>query len=386
MTSSPHKFWFAAQFRLFILSLFVCSGSVAQIPIPEPPQLRAESFVLLDFASGKVLAERTPDLRLDPASLTKLMTAYVVFHALDQGQIGLDDQVTVSEKAWRTEGSRMFIEVNTRVRVEDLIRGMIIQSGNDASVALAEHIAGDEDTFSALMNEYAQILGMTGTSYRNSTGLPSLDHYTSARDVAILARAIVAEFPDYYSWYSEREFTYNEITQHNRNSLLWRDTSVDGMKTGYTDNAGYCLVTSAERSGMRLISVVMGMPTAEARASGSQSLLNYGFRFYETHRLYTSGEQITNTRVWGGNQETAALGIAKDLFVTIPRGSYDTLSTDLEVEADLIAPLAGGAAVGQVRVSLSGDTLLDVPLITLHPVEQGSFWTRLKDELTLWLR
>ena len=232
------------QFRIFILSLFVCSSGVAQIPIPQPPQLRAESFVLLDFASGKVLAERTPDLRLDPASLTKLMTAYVVFHALDQGQIGLDDQVTVSEKAWRTEGSRMFIEVNTRVRVEDLIRGMIIQSGNDASVALAEHIAGDEDTFSSLMNEHAQILGMTGTSYRNSTGLPSLDHYTSARDVAILARAIVTEFPDYYSWYSEREFTYNEITQHNRNSLLWRDASVDGMKTGYTEDAGYCLVTS----------------------------------------------------------------------------------------------------------------------------------------------
>ena len=201
MTSSPHKFWLVIQFRIFILSLFVCSAGVAQIPIPQPPQLRAESFVLLDFASGKVLAERTPDLRLDPASLTKLMTAYVVFHALDQGQIGLDDQVTVSEKAWRTEGSRMFIEVNTRVRVEDLIRGMIIQSGNDASVALAEHIAGDEDTFSSLMNEHAQILGMTGTSYRNSTGLPSLDHYTSARDVAILARAIVAEFPDYYSWY-----------------------------------------------------------------------------------------------------------------------------------------------------------------------------------------
>ena len=386
MTSSPHKFWLAIQFRIFILSLFVCSAGVAQIPIPQPPQLRAESFVLLDFASGKVLAERTPDLRLDPASLTKLMTAYVVFHALDQGQIGLDDQVTVSEKAWRTEGSRMFIEVNTRVRVEDLIRGMIIQSGNDASVALAEHIAGDEDTFSALMNEYAQILGMTGTSYRNSTGLPSLDHYTSARDVAILARAIVTEFPNYYSWYSEREFTYNEITQHNRNSLLWRDASVDGMKTGYTEDAGYCLVTSAERSGMRLISVVMGMPTAETRASGSQALLNYGFRFYETHRLYTSGEQMTSTRVWGGNQETAALGIAEDLFVTIPRGSYDTLSTDLEVESDLIAPLAGEVAVGQVRVSLSGDTLLDVPLITLHPVEQGSFWTRLKDELTLWLR
>ncbi|MGE4658333.1 MAG: D-alanyl-D-alanine carboxypeptidase family protein, partial [Gammaproteobacteria bacterium] len=330
--------------------------------------------------------ENTPDIRLDPASLTKLMTAYVVFHALDQGQISLEDQVNVSEKAWRTEGSRMFIEVDTRVRLEDLMRGMIIQSGNDASVALAEHVAGAEETFAALMNEHAQILGMRATSYRNSTGLPFPDHYTTARDAAILARAIITEFPDYYGLYSEREFTYNDIRQHNRNSLLWRDTSVDGMKTGYTEDAGYCLVTSAERSGMRLISVVMGMATAETRISGSQALLNYGFRFYETHRLYAEGEEITTARVWGGNQEMAALGLTQDLFVTIPRGSYETLSANIEVQPTLIAPLVDRAAVGQVRVFLDGEGLLDAPLVTLHPVEEGSFWTRLKDELTLWLR
>lgn len=374
------------QSWIFVAALVVCSSYAAEVPIPAPPQLGAKSYILVDFSSGDILAENTPDIRLDPASLTKLMTAYVVFHALDQGQISLEDQVNVSEKAWRTEGSRMFIEVDTRVRLEDLIRGMIIQSGNDASVALAEHVAGAEETFAALMNEHAQILGMTATSYRNSTGLPFPDHYTTARDAGILARAIITEFPDYYGLYSEREFTYNDIRQHNRNSLLWRDTSVDGMKTGYTEDAGYCLVTSAERSGMRLISVVMGMATAEARMSGSQALLNYGFRFYETHRLYAEGEEITTARVWGGNQEMAALGLAQDLFVTIPRGSYETLSANIEVQSTLIAPLVDRAAVGQVRVSLDGEGLLDAPLVTLHPVEEGSFWTRLKDELTLWLR
>ena len=374
------------QSWIFVAALVVCSSYAAEVPVPAPPQLGAKSYILVDFSSGDILAENTPDIRLDPASLTKLMTAYVVFHALDQGQISLEDQVNVSEKAWRTEGSRMFIEVDTRVRLEDLMRGMIIQSGNDASVALAEHVAGAEETFAALMNEHAQILGMRATSYRNSTGLPFPDHYTTARDAAILARAIITEFPDYYGLYSEREFTYNDIRQHNRNSLLWRDTSVDGMKTGYTEDAGYCLVTSAERSGMRLISVVMGMATAETRISGSQALLNYGFRFYETHRLYAEGEEITTARVWGGNQEMAALGLTQDLFVTIPRGSYETLSANIEVQPTLIAPLVDRAVVGQVRVSLDGEGLLDAPLVTLHPVEEGSFWARLKDELTLWLR
>lgn len=367
-------------------AVITCSTYAAEVPIPAPPQLGAKSYILMDFASGSVLAAENPDLRLDPASLTKLMTAYVVFHALDEGQVSLDDEVYVSEKAWRTGGSRMFIEVDTRVALEDLIRGMVIQSGNDASVALAEHVAGSEETFASLMNEHSERLGMTSTSYRNATGLPSPDHYTSARDVAVLAHAIIQEFPEYYGWYSEREFTYNDIKQHNRNSLLWRDPSVDGLKTGHTDDAGYCLVTSAERSGMRLISVVMGMASAQARVDGSQALLNYGFRFYETHKLYGAGEEITTARVWKGEPQVAALGLVEDLYVTIPRGRYDALSANMDLQTQLVAPLETSAPVGRVRVSLEGDDLLDAPLVALHPVEEGSLWTRLRDELSLWLQ
>jgi len=370
-----------------LLTLFLpLSVFAVDVPIPAPPQLGAKSFFLMDFETGHVIAESSADEILDPASLTKLMTAYTAFKALEQGQISLDDQVYVSEKAWRTDGSRMFIEVDTYVSVEDLFRGMIIQSGNDASVALAEHVAGSEETFVGLMNEYAQMLGMTSSSFRNSTGLPESDHYMTARDTATLARAIIAEFPEYYAWYSERDFTYNEITQHNRNSLLWRDSSVDGLKTGYTDAAGYCLVTSAERSDMRLIAVVMGTASAEARVDASQAILNYGFRFYETHKLYSSGQEITTARVWKGEPQTAALGLMDDLYLTIPRGSYDSLSAAMDLEAELIAPLQTSTSVGYVRVSLDGESLSEVPLVVLHDVPEASLWTRLKDEITLWLQ
>jgi len=370
-----------------LLTLFFpLSVFAADVPIPAPPQLGAKSFLLLDFSTGQIIAESSADEILDPASLTKLMTAYTAFKALEQGQIALDDQVYVSEKAWRTDGSRMFIEVDTYVSVEDLFRGMIIQSGNDASVALAEHVAGTEETFVGLMNQYAEMLGMTSSSFRNSTGLPESDHYMTARDTATLTRAIIAEFPQYYAWYSERDFTYNEITQHNRNSLLWRDPSVDGLKTGYTEAAGYCLVTSAERSGMRLISVIMGTASAEARVDASQALLNYGFRFYETHKLYSSGEEITTARVWGGEPQTAALGLTDDLYLTIPRGSYDSLSAAMDLEPELIAPLETSTPVGYVRVSLDGESLSEVPLVALHDVPEASLWTRLKDEITLWLQ
>ena len=263
---------------------------------------------------------------------------------------------------------------------------MIIQSGNDASVALAEHVAGTEETFVGLMNQHAEMLGMTSSSFRNSTGLPESDHYMTARDTATLTRAIIAEFPQYYAWYSERDFTYNEITQHNRNSLLWRDPSVDGLKTGYTEAAGYCLGTSAERSDMRLISVIMGTASAEARVDASQALLNYGFRFYETHKLYSSGEEITTARGWGGEPQTAALGLTDDLYLTIPRGSYDSLSAAMDLEPELIAPLGTSTPVGYVRVSLDGESLSEVPLVALHDVPEASLWTRLKDEVTLWLQ
>lgn len=374
--------------RAWILAglLLATSGFAADVPIPAPPQIGADSFQLIDFSSGRIIAEARADERVEPASLTKLMTAYAAFHALRQGQITLQDQAHVSEKAWRTDGSRMFIEVNTRVSVEDLFRGMIIQSGNDASVALAEHVAGSEEVFLGLMNRYAELLGMTGSSFMNTTGLPAEGHYVTARDVAILARAIISEFPEYYRWYSEREFTYNGIRQFNRNSLLWRDDSIDGVKTGYTDAAGYCLVASAERSGMRLISVVTGMASPEAREDASQALLDYGFRFYETHKLYSSGEEITTARVWKGAPPEASLGLTEDLYVTVPRGQYDALEAIMDLRAELMAPLSAGAQVGSVRITLDDVEISNMPLMALHEVPEASLWTRIKDEVTLWLQ
>lgn len=366
--------------------LLAASSFAADVPVPAPPQIGASSYQLIDFSSGRIVAESNSDERVEPASLTKLMTAYTVFHALRRGQITLQDEALVSERAWRTEGSRMFIEVDTRVSVEDLLRGMIIQSGNDASVALAEHIGGSEGAFVELMNGHAETLGMTGSSFVNTTGLPAEGHYVTARDIAILARAIISEFPEYYGWYSEREFTYNGIRQYNRNSLLWRDESVDGLKTGYTMAAGYCLVTSAERSGMRLISVVTGMASTEAREDGSQALLNYGFRFYETHKLYSGGEEITTARVWKGTPQEASLGLSEDLYITVPRGRYDSLEAKMDLNANLMAPLPAGAQVGAVRISLDDEQISMMPLMALHAVPEANLWTRIKDEITLWLQ
>lgn len=374
------RVWTALLGLLFVVS------SHAQAPIPAPPQLGAVGYLLVDSASDRVIAEKAADVAVEPASITKLMTAYAVFKALEQNQIALDDQVRVSEKAWRTQGSRMFIEVDTEVSVEDLLRGMIVQSGNDASVALAEHVAGSEETFVRLMNQHAAMLGMIGTNFENPTGLPGDNHVMTARDIALLAKAIIEEFPEYYGFYSEREFTYNGIRQHNRNSLLWRDQSVDGLKTGHTNAAGYCLVTSAERDGMRLISVVLGASSPEARSDASQALLGYGFRFFETHRLYASGEEITTARVWKGDPQVAALGLTEDLYVTIPRGKYESLSAVMDLSTDLVAPLQSQAAVGAVRVSLDGEPVSDVPLVLLHEVAQAGFLARLKDEITRWLQ
>ncbi|MFL2546141.1 MAG: D-alanyl-D-alanine carboxypeptidase family protein [Candidatus Rariloculaceae bacterium] len=365
--------------------LLAASSFAADVPIPAPPQIGASSYILVDYGSGQVLAESQADERIEPASLTKLMTAYTAFHALRQNQIAMQDEVLVSEKAWRTEGSRMFIEVDTRVSVEDLLRGMIIQSGNDASVALAEYVAGSEETFVGLMNHHAELLGMANSEFQNTTGLPAENHYMTARDIGTLAYAIIEEFPEYYSFYSEREFTYNEIRQHNRNSLLWRDESVDGLKTGYTDAAGYCLVTSAERSGMRLVSVVTGMASTQAREDGSQSLLNYGFRFYESHKLYSSGDEVTTARVWGGDPQEVALGPTEDLHITVLRGRYDALEAEMDLTADLSAPIEAGMQVGEVHVSLDGAEVATVPLMTLGAIGQASLWTRIKDEITLWL-
>ena len=357
-----------------------------EVPIPAPPQLGVKVYILIEHDTGDIVAESNPDEILEPASLTKLMTAYTVFKALADELISLDDLVRVSERAWGMEGSRTFIEIDTPVSVEDLLQGMIVQSGNDASVALAEHVAGTEEVFADLMNFYADQLGMENSSFRNSTGLPDPDHYMTARDAATIARAIIAEFPEYYMWYSQREFTYNDIEQFNRNTLLWRDESVDGLKTGYTEAAGYCLVTSAERSGMRLVSVVMGSHSAEARANDSQALLNYGFRFFETYRLFSDGDEVTTARVWKGETDSVSLGVAQDHFLTIPKGRYDSLNSETTLDTELTAPIEAGTTLGTVTISMNDEELVQLPLVALTDVSEAGLWQRIKDEISLWFQ
>jgi len=366
------------------LILLVLLPLTVNAQVPSPPELGARGYILMDHNSGQILAAQNEHEHLDPASITKLMTAYAAFRALDEGQISLDDEVPVSENAWRTPGSRMFIEVNTRVSVEDLLQGMIVQSGNDASVAMAEFLAGSEATFAQLMTQYAKELGMLNTQYRNATGLPAEGHQTTAADIARLASVIVADYPEYYRWYSQREFTYNGITQKNRNALLWRDPSVDGMKTGMTDAAGYCLVSSAQREDMRLIAVVLGTKSPTARANDSQALLNYGFRFYETRLLYPVGDAVTQARVWKGDQETMGLGVQQDIYVTIPRGSYDRLEAQLDLPQQLVAPVELTDQLGTLRVSLADKTLMEANLFALNAVPEGTIWQRARDSVLLW--
>ena len=353
------------------------------MPTPAPPIIGAKSYLVTDATTGRELASLDPDLPLAPASLTKIMTTYVVFAALRQGQVQLTDEVTISEKAWRMPGSRMFVEVGKRVTIEDLLLGMIVQSGNDASVALAEHIAGTEGVFAQLMNQYAQQLGMHSSNFLNATGLPAEGHVTTARDLAILARAMITEFPDYYAWHAIREFTFNDIQQSNRNKLLWRDPSVDGLKTGHTDEAGFCLVASAVRDDMRLISVVMGTSSEKSRADGSQALLNYGFRFFETRLLYAAGAEVTTARVWKSANETSRLGVLEDLYITVRRGSYDKLESTLDIPAVIEAPIASGQPLAELKISLGKDELLRAPLRALEDNPEGSFWQRTRDSISL---
>jgi D-alanyl-D-alanine carboxypeptidase (penicillin-binding protein 5/6) len=369
-----------------ILLLLVTTLSNAQQPrpVPAPPIIGATSYLVIDSRTGHELAALEPDTAVPPASLTKLMTAYVVFNALQSEQISLQDEVTVSEKAWRTQGSRMFIEVGKRVTVEDLMLGMIVQSGNDASVALAEFVAGSESVFAEMMNQQATALGMHSSHFMNSTGLPDDEHYSTARDLATLARGIIEQFPEYYRWYSVKEFTFNEITQPNRNNLLWRDDSVDGMKTGFTDAAGYCLVASAKRDDMRVISVVLGTSSAKARVDGSQALINYGFRFFETRLLYQAGAEITNTRVWKSANEYSSLGVLDDLYITVPRGSYDSLVSTMNIPAIIEAPVAQSQPLAEIIISLGEEELMKTPLRALSDNPSGSFWQRTADGVSLW--
>ena len=347
------------------------------------PKVTAKSYYLIDFSTDRVLSARAADEQLAPASLTKLMTAYVVFGALESGRIGLDESAHVSTKAWRTGGTRMFIEVNSDVRIDDLLHGLLIQSGNDAAVALAEHVAGSVDAFVVEMNAAAQKLGMKNTVFKNPHGLPARGHYTTARDLAVLAKAIIEQFPDFYGIYAQREFSYNGIAQNNRNALLSRDPTVDGLKTGYTESAGYCLVSSARRDGMRLIAVVLGAPSPRIRNDGAQKLLDYGFANFETHKLYSAGQELDNARVWGGEVEFARLGLTEDIYVTIPRGSYPKLAAKMDVLAQLAAPLVRGTAVGEVSISFDGAPLRKSPVIVLANVLDGGVWARMRDELGL---
>ena len=357
----------------------------AAAPVPAPPSVTARSWILLDHFSGRILAQERADERSEPASLTKLMTAYVVFAALSEGRLKLTDMVTISEHAWRAEGSRTFLQVGTQVPVDILLKGMIVQSGNDATIALAEQVGGTEAGFAQMMNEYARRLGLGSTHYVNSDGLPSPEHYSTARDVATLANALIRNFPQYYPLFSLREFRWNNIRQGNRNGLLGKDPSVDGLKTGHTDSAGYCLASSALRAGMRLVSVVMGAPSVKAREEASSALLAYGYTFYETIRLKSANETVLKPHIYKAASEFASVGVPRDVYATVVRGQAGTVKTRALLSREpLIAPLTAGENVGELTVAdASGAVIERVPLIALSAVPQGGLWTRAWDSVSL---
>ena len=368
----------ALSLLLPLLLLFSTAASVFAGPLPAPPQLSATSFLLLDHHSGQILAEKNADKRIEPASLTKMMTAYVVSVEVERGTVAWDDRVLVSAKAQSMEGSRMFIEADTEVQLWDLLKGLIIQSGNDASVALAEHVAGSEEGFTLLMNQIATELGMTATNYMNSSGLPHPDHYTTANDLALLSRALINDYPQEYELYAVRQFEFDGIKQDNRNKLLWRDDSVDGIKTGHTQAAGYCLVASAVRDDHRLISIVLGGKSEKIRADESQRLLNYGFRFFKTTRIFAAGETVKEARIWMGSNEMLPLGVEEDWYVTVPRDEVDLLQSQIELSQYIKAPARIGQQFGRA-VLKSGDRVVgEVPLLALQKVEEGSVFTRVK--------
>ncbi|TFH88131.1 D-alanyl-D-alanine carboxypeptidase [Billgrantia azerbaijanica] len=378
------------RWRLSLLLLclvLVASRTLAQsVPVPQtmipaPPQLAAKSWILMDADSGRVLAEHNADERLPPASLTKLMTAYLVERELDRGNLQPSDTVPISEKAWRTGGSKMFIEVDTQVPVEELLQGIIVVSGNDASVAMAEYLAGGERPFADMMNQHATRLGMHNTNFVNATGLPDENHYSTARDLALLSQHIINDYPAHYAIYNQKEYSYGGIEQPNRNRLLWRDASVDGLKTGWTEAAGYCLVASAEREEMRLISVVMGTNSDEARAQETQKLLSYGFRYYETLRLYDQGAVLTSPRIWGGEKNELRVGVDENVHMTVPRSRNEELGARLDIRADLTAPIAAGERVGTLQVRLGEQVVGEQPLVALENIAEGGLFKRLLDQV-----
>ena len=383
MLKIPH------YFPIFLLFNAI-TASAAPTIIPEPPSVKAESYLLIDADSGEVLVEHNSDVRLPPASLTKLMTSYVLSYELEQGNVSNDDMVLISQRAWAQNpifagSSLMWIEVGKEVKLSDLHRGVVISSGNDASVAVAEHLAGSESAFADIMNQHAQILGMTNSHFINSHGLPDPDHYTTARDLALLAKAIL-KYPEEYALYSEHDFTYNSIRTTNRNRLLFKDDSVDGLKTGHTQAAGYCLVASAKRNNMRLVSVVMGASSESAREIETQKLLAYGFRYFETHKLYSLGEQLAETKVWSGEFDVMDLGVERDIYLTIPRGQEGNLTAVMNIDQVIKAPVVLGKVYGELVMTLNGDELLREPLVALDSVEPGGLFKRLWDAIVLFFR
>ncbi len=382
-----------AAVLLLVSTLFLFSSVMAQnepLPVPAPPGLAAKSYLLVDFHTGKVIAEKDADLRLEPASLTKMMTAYIVSFQIRHGGLKPDDLVPISHNAYKAIGSRTFLEAGSQVTVRDLMYGLVVQSGNDASVALAEHIGGSEEGFVSMMNEMARRMKMSNTHFANSTGLPPPggveEHYSTARDLAILARAVIRDHPDHYRLYSVEEFTHNDITQKNRNTLLLHDPTVDGIKTGHTMAAGYCLVASAQRGDMRLISVLLGARNEQQRGTESLRALNYGFRFYETVKLAKTGEKLGDVKVWGGSAENVGMAVPEEHYVTLKAGEKQALERDFEVSPDLVAPIETGQKLGMVNYRVNDKVVAQLPLVAVGPVERGGFFTRSADSLRRMLR
>ncbi len=373
--------------RSLLLALLILAAGAAHAQlVPPPPALAARSWVLLDDTTRQILITQAPDERVEPASLTKLMTAYLVFQALRQGSLRPEQPVTVSERAWKATGSRMFIEPRKPVTVDELARGMIIISGNDASIALAEAVAGSEDAFVQLMNREAQRLGLNDTHFVNATGLPDPQHYSTARDLALLASAVIRDFPEYYPLYSEREYRYNNLRQSNRNRLLWSDPTVDGMKTGHTDGAGFCLIAAAKRGERRLISVVLGTGSDTARAIESQKLLNYGFQYYDVVRLYGRDQKVSDLKVFKGASNTVPAGFRADLLVAVPKGMAGKVQAQLESQQPLLAPLAQDQTVGTLHVTLDGKAIADYPVVTLESVAVAGIFGRAWDSIRLFFK
>ena len=373
------------SFFLVLFAALAFPALVSAQQLPTPPALAAKSWLLIESGSGQELASQAADERLEPASLTKLMTAYLTFAALKQGTIKIDQLITVSEKAWKAQGSRMFIQVGTQVKVEDLIKGMIVQSGNDACVALAEAVAGNEEVFAQAMNREAQRLGMKSSNFRNAAGLPDPQHYTTARDLGILASALIRDFPeDYAKYYSIKQFRYNNITQPNRNRLLFIDPTVDGVKTGHTDAAGYCLISSAKRGPRRLLSVVLGAASDGVRAQESLKLLNYGFQFYDAVQLYAKDQAVSNLKVWKGTAATVKAGFTHDFILAVPKGYAPRLKSELISQQPLIAPVTAGQVVATMKVSLDGKPFGEYPVVAIEAVPVGNIIGRAIDTVRLW--